>query len=141
MQKAKVAPAPRSVSKAPRALEPPKKAPEKVSAEPKAPAEKGPGKPPQKTGPQHFQRLAKSREPGEDLINVQLLIDGSDADGVRAFNERFPVSVVRDLLDPTTEDYYLPIKGGERMKSPRVKSHWLHTRYIREIFIMDDVEL
>ncbi len=68
---------------------------------------------------------------------MQLLIDGSDADGVRVFNEALPVALIRAILDPEVANFFIPIKGSERMKSPRVKSHWLHTSYIREIFLLD----
>ncbi len=73
------------------------------------------------------------------MLNVQLLISGSDADGVRCLNEQLPVSLVRAILDPTIDNFFIPIKGAERMKPPRVKSHWLHTTYIREIFLLDDL--
>ncbi len=88
--------------------------------------------------PKDLQRLAASGQ-GEDMINVQLIIDGSDADGVRAFNESLPANLVRAILDPEVADFFIPIKGSERMKSPRVKSHWLHTSYIREILLLNDL--
>lgn len=103
-------------------------------------ASERPPLPPELSSPKDLQRLAATGQ-GDDLLNVQLLIDGSDADGVRCFNEALPAALVRAILDPEVADFFITIKGAERMKSPRVKSHWLHTSYIREVLVMGELDL
>lgn len=92
---------------------------------------------PRTRGELQKQVLAGGR--GEDLINVRLVIDGSDADGVRHFDETLPISVVQALIDPEVENFYVPIKGMGRLKPPRARQHYLHSQYIREIILLDDL--
>lgn len=87
--------------------------------------------------PGELQRHVESGGMGEDHIAVRLLIDASDADGVRHFDEDLPVSVVRALLNPEVGNFFLPISGAGRMKPPRARGHYLHTQYIREIILLD----
>ena len=91
--------------------------------------------------PAAIQRRVARGAQGEDRINVRLLITGSDDDGIRAYDEQLPMSLVRALLDPDIADFFIPIAGTARTKPPRTKSHWLHTGAIREILILDDVDL
>lgn len=95
--------------------------------------------PPKARSLKDLQKLAARGGDGESMVNVQLLIDGSDADGVRCYNEQLPAALVRAILDPQIADFFIPIKGSERMKSPRVKAHWLHTSYIREVLQLDEL--
>jgi len=76
---------------------------------------------------------------GEPQINVRLLIDGSDADGIRQYDELLPLAIVRAILDPEILDFFIPIAGNGRTKPPRTKSHWLHTGYIREVLVLDEL--
>jgi hypothetical protein len=85
------------------------------------------------------QRHALSGGQGEDHITVQLLIDGSDADGVRQFDETLPISVVRAILDPTVDNFFIPIEGKARPKPRAAKRHFLHTSYIREVILLGDL--
>ena len=84
---------------------------------------------------QHVMRGA----PGEARLNVRLHIDGSDADGVRCFDETLPVSIVRAILAPNVADFFIPVQATARMKPPRAKGHFLHTSYIREITLLDEL--
>ena len=93
--------------------------------------------PPAPRTPKELQRHVLRGGSGEDKLNVMLLIDGSDADGVRTYNEALPVSVIRALLDPDIKDFFIPIAGTDRMKPPRAKGHYLHSGYIREIILLD----
>jgi hypothetical protein len=88
-----------------------------------------------------LQRRAARGELAEDKINVRLLITGSDDDGIRAYDEQLPISIVRAILSPEISDFFIPIVGSARTKPPRTKSHWLHTSAIREVLILDDVDL
>lgn len=83
-----------------------------------------------------LQRLAAGSN-GEDRIAVRLVIDASDADGVRHFDESLPLTLVRALLNPDVGNFFLPIEGNGRFKPPRAKGHYLHTQYIREIILLD----
>jgi hypothetical protein len=84
--------------------------------------------------------LQRTRHHGaEDTINCRIYIDGSDADGVRAFDEALPVSLVRAILNPNVADFFIPIQGTARMKPPRATRHYLHTRYIREILLLNEL--
>lgn len=89
--------------------------------------------------PGDVQRHALAGGNGEDCITVQLLIDGSDADGVRQFDESLPVSVVRAILDPAVADFFVPIAGYARPKARAAKQHFLHTSYIREVILLGDL--
>jgi len=86
-----------------------------------------------------YQRHALSGAPGEDKILVRLCIDCSDADGVRAFDESLPVSLVRALINPEVANFFIPIEGAARPKPPRAKQHYLHSQYIREIILLADL--
>lgn len=86
-----------------------------------------------------LQRRALAGNPDEDRINVRLCIDGSDADGVRFFDETLPVSLVRAILNPMIGNFFIPIRGDGRTKPPRARGHWLHTQYIREIVLLDEL--
>ena len=88
--------------------------------------------------PREIQRQAiTGDQSAEDRINVRLLINGSDDDGIRAYDEQLPVSILRAILDPGVGDFYVPIEGSARTKPPRTKAHFLHTSAIREILILD----
>lgn len=86
-----------------------------------------------------LQRLAARGGDGEDKITVRLLIDGSDADGVRFFDETLPVALVRAILDPTIDNFFIPILGAARMKPRMAQSHWLHTSFIREVVLLGEL--
>lgn len=76
---------------------------------------------------------------GEDSLNVQLYIDGSDAEGIRCYDENLPVSVIRALIDPNVADFFIPIAGHARTKPRAARQHFLHTSYIREIILLGDL--
>ena len=82
---------------------------------------------PQLDTPVAFQKHALKGGPGEDKINVQLYINTDGTDGIRWYDEALPVSVVQAILDPRIEDFFIPIAGTSRMKSPRSTGHYLHT--------------
>lgn len=84
-----------------------------------------------------LQRVARGSD--ETRINVRLYLDSSDADGVRHFDEALPVSIVRAILDPGVGDLFIPVQGFGRLKPPRAKGHWLHTGYIREVLLLDEL--
>jgi hypothetical protein len=90
-------------------------------------------------GLRELQRRAVAKDHSEDTINVRLCIDGSDADGVRFFDELLPVSLVRALIDPAIANFFIPVRGDGRTKPPRARGHWLHTQYIREIILLDEL--
>lgn len=89
--------------------------------------------------PGEVQRHALSGGQGEDHLTVQLLIDGSDADGVRQYDETLPISVIRAILDPTVDNFFIPIEGKARPKPRSAKRHFLHTSYIREVILLGDL--
>lgn len=94
---------------------------------------------PSKRTPKDLQRITVQGGSGEALLNVRLLIDGSDADGIRAYDELLPVSVIHAILDPEVKDFFILIQGTARPKPPRCKGHWFHTSYIREIYLFDEL--
>ena len=95
---------------------------------------------PQRSPLAQLQQIAQGKEqPEEARINVRLLIAGSDADGIRHFDELLPSSVVRAILDPEIANFFIPIQGQGRLKPPRTKAHWLHTSYIREVLLFDEL--
>lgn len=100
-----------------------------------------PAQPAPPDSPAALQRRAAKGGEGEDKLNVRLLIDGSDADGIRAYDEQLPVSLVRAILDPQVADFFIPIQGNGRMKPAITKSHWLHTSYIREVLVFGELSL
>lgn len=91
--------------------------------------------------PVSLQRRAVKGSEGEDKINIRLLINGSDDDGIRSYDEQLPVSIVRAILSPEIADFFIPIAGTARTKPPRTRAHFLHTSAIREVLILDDVDL
>lgn len=100
---------------------------------------KTPAQPGSPNSPAAIQRRAAKGGEGEDKINVRLLIDGSDADGIRSYDESLPVSLVRAILNPNIADFFIPIQGNGRMKPAITKSHWLHTSYIREVLVFGEL--
>lgn len=86
-----------------------------------------------------LQKLASSKEPGEDLITVRLHLSTGDVDGIRWFDEQLPVSVVRAILDPSIPDFFIPVRGTARMKPPIARGHWLYTLYVSEIILFGDL--
>lgn len=76
----------------------------------------------------------------EDRLSVILILASpSDADGIRSYSERLPITLLRGILDPNVADFFIPIEGSARLKPPRAKSHWLHTSQIREIVLLDEL--
>jgi hypothetical protein len=84
--------------------------------------------------PQELQAILLNFKPGDhEEINVQLNL--SDTEN---YNEQLPLPVVLAMIDPTVPDFFIPIKGtGRRM--PREKRRYLHTSYIRELVIFDEL--
>lgn len=116
----------------------PTSAPLKKESTPAAETEvKKPVQPPARPTLADLQRVARGTE--ETRINVRLYIDSSDADGVRHFDESLPVSLVRAILDPGVGDLFIPVQGNGRLKPPRARGHWLHTGYIREVLLLDEL--
>lgn len=113
----------------------------KVSTPDRRPPAKGqaPAAPMSPLIPVGLQRTLMQGDEDEPRINVRLYIDASDADGVRFFDEALPVSLVRAILAPQIADFFIPIQGSARMKPPRAKGHFLHTSYIREITLLDEL--
>lgn len=73
------------------------------------------------------------------LISVRIFIDGSDADGIRYFDELLPVSTVRTLLDPLAPAFFISVQSPARLKPPTVKKHLINSRYIREIMLFSEL--
>lgn len=121
----------------------PTEATEQNATEPRLRAVKAqtPAQPAPPESPATLQRRAARGGESENTINVRLLIDGSDADGIRAFDESLPVSLVRAILDPQVADFFIPIQGNGRMKPAITQSHWLHTSYIREVLVFGELNL
>jgi hypothetical protein len=96
--------------------------------------ESTPETPIQEPSPRELQANAVNAKPGEDnLINVRLSLSE-----IENYDEQLPESIVRALLDPDVADFFIPIEARGR-RIPRAKGHYLHTAFIREIILLDDL--
>ncbi len=82
--------------------------------------------------PGQLQKLVK--KPSGDLINVRLIIDETNH-----YNELLPVEVVRAIIDPDVPDCFIQISGRPRIAPARCTRHFVHTSYIREILLLDEL--
>lgn len=84
--------------------------------------------------PKELQDLLLNFKPGQhDLINVQLNLTDTEN-----YNEQLPSPVVLAMIDPTVPDFFILVHGTGR-KLAREKRRYLHTSFIRELILLDDL--
>ncbi len=85
------------------------------------------------TPEQVMQGKSEQVERPVDRINVRLVLAETEQ-----IDEQLPIDVVRMLLSPVVNDCFIRISNGVK-KPPRCKAHYLHTSYIREIMLLDEL--
>ncbi len=85
------------------------------------------------TPEQIMQGKSEQVERPVDRINVRLVLAETEQ-----IDEQLPIDVVRMLLSPVVNDCFIRISNGVK-KPPRCKAHYLHTAYIREIMLLDEL--
>ena len=84
--------------------------------------------------PRELQATAINAKPGEhNLVNVRLSLSE-----IENYDEQLPEPIVRALLDPDVPDFFIPIQTPGR-RIPRAKGHYLHTAFIRELILLDEL--
>ena len=84
------------------------------------------------TEPERLQYILENPADEYQRMNVRLIMDE-----VNHYDETLPVEVVRGLLSPSVPDFFILIKGIKQI--PREKAHYLHTFYIREVLLLDEL--
>lgn len=84
------------------------------------------------TTPERLQYILEHPSDEYARVSVRLIIDE-----VNHYDESLPVEVVRGLLSPSVPDFFILIKGIKQI--PREKAHYLHTSYIREVLLLDEL--
>lgn len=82
--------------------------------------------------PEQLQALTKNAGLSEQLINVRLYIDE-----IHFYDAQLPVEVVHGILSPAIADCFILVPG--KNDPPRTKGHYLHTSYIRELLLLDEL--
>lgn len=84
------------------------------------------------TTPERLQYILLHPKDEYQRVNVRLILDEANH-----YDEHLPVEVVQGLLNPTVADFFILIKGTNPI--PRSKGHYLHTSYIRECVLLDNL--
>jgi len=82
--------------------------------------------------PERLQYILEHPSDEYQRMNVRLIVDE-----VNHYDETLPVEVVRGLLSPSVPDFFILIQGIRQI--PREKAHYLHTSYIREVLLLDEL--
>jgi hypothetical protein len=85
-----------------------------------------------KATPERLQYILEHPKEEYTRINVRLIIDET-----HFYDELLPIEAVRGLLSPDVPDFFILIKGLKQI--PREKGHYLHTSYIREVLLLDEL--
>ena len=82
-----------------------------------------------------MQQTSKRSDPADERINVRLILSQTEF-----YDESLRIDVVRALISPLIPDAFIQIVGvGSRAGIPRCKGHYLHTSFIREIVLLDEL--
>jgi hypothetical protein len=84
------------------------------------------------TEPERLQYILENPNDEYQRVHVRLIIDE-----INHYDEGLPVEVVRGLLSPSVPDFFILIEGIRQI--PREKAHYLHTSYIREVLLLDEL--
>jgi hypothetical protein len=74
------------------------------------------------------------KNPSHERINVRLILDEN-----LFYDEKLPVDVVRAIISPDVPDCFIQINTMPRNNPERSTAHYIHTSYIREILLLDEL--
>lgn len=83
--------------------------------------------------PDAMQELSHQQDAPVERINVRLILDE-----MHSYDEALPVDVVKALINPNVADFFIWI-SKKLTDPPRCKGHLLHTSYVREMLLLDEL--
>lgn len=84
------------------------------------------------TTPQRLQDSLVHPDDEALRLNVRLIMSETDF-----YDESLPIDVVRGLLSPVVDNFFILIKGKQQI--PGAKGHFLQTSFIREVILLNDL--